>query len=76
MPENVVTNYIRHGNISGAPSPDNESIINPRLQQEGEATIISTDLQPGYDIDIAANLFTGRIAGLLGHFGIQAEIES
>jgi hypothetical protein len=73
--DEAVTRYIRHGNLEGAPSEDNESLVNPMLLGSNAQTRMYVELSPGYGIEEGEELFGERITELLGHLGIESQIE-
>lgn len=73
--EEAVARYIRHGNLEGAPSEDNESLVNPMLLGSNAQTRVYVELSPGYGVEEAEELFGKRITELLGYLGVESQID-
>jgi hypothetical protein len=67
--------YIRDGQLSPLGYEATTALANPMLIGNGENhTAIYASPEIGHDDETVKQLFASRVAGLIGHLGIEAEI--
>jgi hypothetical protein len=73
--ESAVSQYVRHGRLDKSIPDTNERLANPMLIGDGDAqTSIYVSHEYGFEPSEVSELFANRVAGLLGHLGIESEI--